>query len=412
MQVNLQLHPGQMEVFRSRARFKVIVAGRRWGKSMYSLIQIIRKASKPNSLVWYVAPTYPMAKDIMWPWLEQHIPPNWIVKKHDTKMYIKLRNGSRIVCKGADNPETLRGVGLDHVVMDEFQDMTPDTWKKVLRPTLITSGGDATFIGTPKSFNYLHEIYLLGQDPDLRRKGRWMSWQFRTADSPFVPPEEIEQARLDMDEKSFRQELEASFESMGGRVYYPFDRQVHVADLPFNPDLPIWVGQDFNNSPMSSVILQPQENGQVWAVDEIVLKGASTEDAVSELEKRYWRHLKNTSIFPDPAGSYTQHARGETDLDIFRERGYYSIHYRRKHPRQIDRITCVNRMLRRGDGSVGLMVSRKCKHLIQSFEQTIFVEGTREIDKTGGLEHSTDAIGYPIEYLFPLKKVVLAGVSL
>lgn len=409
----IQLHPAQMRVWQTPSRFKVIVAGRRWGKTNYSKTSIIyQAAAKPNQLIWYVAPTYPMAKDIMWVDLIESIPARWISKTHETKMMVKLLNGTRIMCKGADSPDTLRGVGLNYVVLDEFQDMHPDVWVKIIRPTLATTMGKATFIGTPKSFNHLYDLYMLGQNTQLQAAHRWHSWQFKSIDSPFVPPEEIEQARAEMDEKSFKQELEASFETMGGRVYYPFDRRTHVGNFPLNPDLPVWIGQDFNRDPMSAVVLQHQPNGEVWVVDEIVLRNSSTEESVNEIERRYWRQLNQIAIFPDPAGSYHQHARGETDLDIFRQRGLTRIYYRRKHPKVADRVNCVNRMLKAADGSIKLRVNQSCKHLINSLEQTIYKEGSREIDKSLGMEHSTDALGYPIEFKFPLRQVQLVGVNL
>ncbi len=408
----LKLHPGQAQVWRNKSRFKVIVAGRRWGKTMFALTTMIKEASKPKKLVWYVAPSYNMAKGIMWPELLDSIPREWIRKTNETGLMVLLKNKSRIVLKGADKYDSLRGVGLDYVVMDEFQDMAPDTWKKAIRPTLATTGGRATFIGTPKSFNYLYQVYMLGQNPTLQAANRWHSWTFKSLDSPFVPEFEIEQARQDMDERSFRQEFEASFETMGGRVYYPFDRHTHVGDYPFNPDLPVWVGQDFNRDPMSAVLIQPQKNGEVWCVDEIVLPNSSTIEAVDELERRFWRYKSVTSIFPDPAGSYSQHARGETDIDIFREKGYSRIYYRRKHPKVADRINCVNRLLKAADGSVKLKVNHSCRHLIESMEQTIYKEGSREVDKTGGTEHSADALGYPIEFKYPMRKIVVGGISL
>ncbi|MFH4146306.1 terminase, partial [Acinetobacter baumannii] len=113
--------------------------------------------------------------------------------------------------------------------------------------------------------------------------GQWQSWQFPTITSPFIPESEIEAARADMDEKSFKQEFLASFETMSGRVYYPFDRKEHVGKYPFDPKLPIWIGMDFNIDPMSTVIMQPQPNGEVWVVDEIVQFGSNTEEICEEI---------------------------------------------------------------------------------------------------------------------------------
>lgn len=138
----VQLHSGQMTVFQSPHRFKVVCAGRRWGKSRLSISTIIRAAAKEKKQrVWYVAPTYQMARQILWDDLQEVLPRKWVRKKNDTTMTIVLKNGSEIALKGADKPDTLRGVALHFVVLDEFQDMKPDTWYKVLRPTLSSNGG-------------------------------------------------------------------------------------------------------------------------------------------------------------------------------------------------------------------------------------------------------------------------------
>ncbi len=406
----IRLHPKQHEVFHDKTRFKVVAAGRRWGKSMLSQVSLIDKAiEKGGRLVWYVAPSYRMAKQIMWDDMNRLIPNKWIKRKNETFMRIELINESIIELKGADNEDSLRGVGLNHLVMDEMQDMRPGVWRTVLRPTLATTGGTGLFIGTSKSYNHFYDIWVKGMSGESKA---WKSWQFKTISSPFVPAEEIEQARQDMDPKTFRQEMEASFESMSGRVYHTFDRKIHVGNYPFNPKLHIYVGQDFNIDPMSSAIFQVQPNGDIWAVDEIVLFSSNTQEVCEELERKYWRHLNQITIYPDPAGGARQHARGETDLDIFREKGFKRIKHHRKHPRIADRVNAVNKMLLTADGSIRMRVDSKCKNLIDSLEQTIYREGGREIDKAMSVEHITDAAGYFIEYEYPARKIEIAGMSL
>lgn len=409
----IALHTGQAIVTNDTHRFKVVTAGRRWGKSMLALSAVIEKAQRPRSKVWYVAPSYRMAKQIMWDELKSTIPREWISKIHETEMSIRLINKSIIECKGADDPDSLRGVGLYYVIMDEFQDMKPDAWSKVLRPTLARDRGHALFIGTPKGFANLYDLHLLGQDP-LKRY--WKSWVFPTISSPFIPPDEIEQAREDLDPKTFRQEFEASFETMAGLVYHQFDRFKHVGTFPFNPKLPIWIGQDFNVDPMSSVIMQPQENGELWVVDEVYLHSSNSIEVCTELERRFWRHMNEGSrqicIYPDPAGGNRSSARGESDLDIFRQRGFQYIKYRKKHPAISDRVNAVNRMLMDATGRIRLRVDTRCKNLIRSFEQVMYREGTPDVDKRPGVEHITDAIGYPIELEHPTRKIIIAGRSL
>lgn len=410
--VDVSLHEKQMEVYASKHRFKVVVAGRRWGKTQLSRTMILKAAKRPRSRVWYIAPTFRMAKQIMWDEMLESIPKRWIKKINHSTLTIVLRNKTELSLKGADRPDTLRGVALNFVVLDEFQDMKADVWVKVIRPTLSSTGGGAMIIGTPKAFNYLYELWKIGQRPEMQIQGQWKSWQFQTATSPFIPEEEIEAARSDMDPKSFAQEYLADFNTMSGRVYYPFDRNIHVGHYPFNPALPIWVGQDFNIDPMSSVVMQPQPNGEIWIVDEIILPSSNTSEVCDHLEKKFWRWQHNITVYPDPAGGQRQHARGETDMDIFRDRGFKRVKYKRKHPPVADRINAVNSQLMSATGTVRMRVNETCRETISAFEQTLYKAGGRDVDKAAGVEHPADALGYCIEIERPIRKRRTMGVSL
>lgn len=409
----LSLHPKQMEVYKSKARFRVVVAGRRWGKTQLSKVLMITKASaKPKQKIWYVAPTYKMAKQIMWTDLLEAIPKSWIAKINESNLTVRLVNGSRIELKGADKADSLRGVGIHFLVLDEYQDMDEETWTKVLRPTLADTGGHAIFIGTPKAYNCLYSVYKHGKDVKNIQAEQWESWQFPTITSPFIPRSEIAAAKADMDVKSFMQEFMASFETMSGRVYYAFDREKHVGKYPFNPKLPIWIGMDFNIDPMSAVVFQPQPDGELWAVGEIVQFGSNTLEMCEALDDKFWRYQKQMVIYPDPAGGQRQHARGETDLDIMREKGFKRIKCHRRHPAIADRVNAVNRMLCDATGKTRLRIDESCKGLITSFEQTIYKPGTRDVDKAAGVEHSADAAGYCIEMEFPVRKIEIGGFSI
>lgn len=415
-----EVHRGQRKVLSDRHRFRVVVAGRRWGKTQTAKTAIIKRALFGKQLIWYVAPSYRMARMIMWNDLCESIPKNLIRRKHETLMIIELVNGAVIELKGADNPDALRGVGLNFLVLDEVQDMKPDTWSKVLRPTLASTRGEALFIGTPKAFNWLYDLYVLGQRGDTYRDesgalrvNDWKSWQFPTILSPFIDKSEIEAAREDLDEKTFAQEFLASFETMSGRVYYAFDRKVHVGRFDFNPKLPIWIGQDFNIDPMSSVIMQPQPNGEVWVVAELVLFSSNTQETADELGRRYYRYLRQITLYPDPAGANrTTASRGLSDLDILREAGFARQKHRKKHPPIADRVNAVNRMFKSANGHIRMRVDQSCKHTIQSLEQTIYKPGTREVDKMASVEHQADALGYCIQFEFPVREVKIAGLSL
>lgn len=385
-----------------------------------SKVALIKAAcERRNQLAWYVAPTYQMARGIMWDDLKVSIPRVFVRKINETRMTIHLVNGSRIELKGADKPDSLRGVGLNFLVMDEAQDIKEETWSLVLRPTLSTTGGKVIFIGTPKSFNWLYDLYQAGQRGEtfLDEKGRsvknlWRSWQFPTIASPFIPPSEVRQARRDLDPKSFRQEWEASFETMAGRVYYSFDRHRHIGDYAFNPQLPIKIGQDFNIDPMSSVIIQEQSNGEIWVVDEAVLYGSNTQETADEISRRYWKQINRITFYPDPAGNNRNHDRGESSLEILRQSGFNRILFKRKHPAVADRVNAVNRLLMTADGTVRLKIDRRCKHVIEALEQTIYKAGTRDVDKKAGVEHPADAFGYYAEYEHPVIERKIGGASI
>jgi hypothetical protein len=411
---HLKLHPAQSLVFHDPSRFKVMVCGRRFGKTQGLKAEILKEAfTKPGSTVWYVAPTYKQAKRLMWSELKQVIPASFIRKKSEVELIFELWNGSSIALFGVDKPDGLRGSGVNLLCMDEYQDFKPEIFEKVLYPTLTDRRGRVVVAGTPKSYNLLYDLFMRGYDDEWKKHG-WKSWQFVTADNPFIPRDEIEAARKNLDPKSFEQEYMASFENMEGKVYYAFDRKLHAKSfLAFNPSLPIWIGQDFNINPMSTVILQPQPNGQVWVVDEIFMKNASTQDIAEALENKFYKAelKKRVEVYPDPAGSARGHTRGESDLDILRQQGFRKIFYKRKHPLVADRINAVNRLFMTASGETKLFISSHCKELIRSLEQTIYKEGTREVNKKMGVEHMADALGYPVDFRFPVQKKQYYGLS-
>ena len=410
--INIKLHAAQAQVSRSKARFRILVAGRRFGKTHLSKVELIKAVQgRGKRHLWYVAPTFSMAREIMWDELVDAIPKSWIKKTHETRLEIRLINGCVIQLKGADRPDSLRGRELHFMILDEFQDFRPEVWDKVLYPTLARTKGRALIIGTPKSYNHFYELYTRGQNEKDRASGQWWSWQFPTIMSPFFPPSEIAYARENLDPKTFRQEFEASFESMSGRVYHAFDRKTHLGKYPFNPRLPIIIGQDFNVDPMSSVIMQQQPNGEIWVVDEIHMPSSNVLEVCEEIDRRYFRYKSAITIYPDPAGANRSSSRGESDLDVFRQKGYRRLIYKKKHPLVADRVATVNAMFKSADGSVRMRVDEKCRKTVESLEQTIYKTGTPQVDKSQGAEHMADALGYPIHYLFGNRYTKTLGYS-
>ena len=192
----MRLTKPQSKIYQDDTRFRVIVAGRRFGKTFLSTVELITKAIEgQDKNVWYVAPTYKAAKEIAWDMLLTSLPREYIRKTNESSLTVTLINGSTISLKGAEKADNLRGRALDFVVMDEFADMKPETWYAVLRPSLSDRKGSAIFIGTPKGRNHLYDLWTFGTD----KREDWSSYQFTTIQGEQVDADEIEKAKQDLD---------------------------------------------------------------------------------------------------------------------------------------------------------------------------------------------------------------------
>jgi phage terminase large subunit-like protein len=217
MELNFQLLKWQQEVFKDDTRFKVIVAGRRTGKSRLSAITLLIEALNcpAGSAVMYVAPTLGQARSIMWDLLHDLGRPV-IKSSHVNNLEITLVNERKILLRGADNPDSLRGVSLTYLVMDEFAFIKMDIWEKVLRAALSDRKGRAMFISTPSGRNHFYDMYKLGAS---ETDDEWKSWLFKTIDNETIDPKEIEAAKKTLSSFAFKQEYLASFDNAGTDLF-------------------------------------------------------------------------------------------------------------------------------------------------------------------------------------------------
>jgi predicted phage terminase large subunit-like protein len=225
--LNVELLPWQTKVFEDPTRFKVVAAGRRTGKSrLAAWMLIINALQSDRGHVFYVAPTQGQARDIMWQTLLE-LGHDVITGSHINNLQLKLVNGATITLKGADRPETMRGVSLKFLVMDEYADMKPDVWEQVLRPALADQKGHAMFIGTPMGRNHFYELYKYAEMGDDET---YSGWHFTSYDNPLLDPDEINVAKKSMSSYAFRQEFMASFEAVGSEMFK--EDWVHYGEAP------------------------------------------------------------------------------------------------------------------------------------------------------------------------------------
>lgn len=239
-------HPGQMAIHNSLARFKIVAAGRRFGKSHYAALELIIACLMTENKwgqkltteagVYYVAPTFDQAKRIMWPKIREiagfERTGGLIRAENVNDGWIELLSGRRIYIRGADNPDSLRGIALSYVVLDEYADMRSNVWDEIIEPALMDYEGEALFIGTPKGKNHFYKIFMKALhykfDAEKDPYTMYEAFHFKSGDNPFLKRHELKRM-MESDTTSretIRQEIEADFVSGGGKILIPTDFKI------------------------------------------------------------------------------------------------------------------------------------------------------------------------------------------
>ena len=270
-------------------RWSVIVAHRRCGKTVACIADLIDAAircDKPDGRFAYVAPLFNQSKDVAWTYLKKYAAPLLQAPPNESELRCDLINGARIRLYGADNPDRLRGIYLDGVVLDEYADMAPSVWGEVVRPLLSDRQGAATFIGTPKGRNAFFELYdRAATEPD------WLALKLRASETGLLPAEELQSARRDMTPEQYEQEFECSFEAaiLGayfGKEMAEAERAGRIRDVPVEPGLPVHTAWDLGNSDHMAIWCWQLANGEIRIVDYICRHGFSMETYCAELAAR------------------------------------------------------------------------------------------------------------------------------
>lgn len=414
--VELRLHSGQWQVFTNPTRYRVVVTGRRWGKTTLDKAEAMTEFGTPG-LVWYLAPTYDMARELMWDPIKAAVPRAWLARDpNETRMELETVWGCRFACKSVEQPDRLRGRGPRKIIADEFQDWKEGQkiWEEVLEPTLLTTDGRALFTGTPKSFNHLYDAYAKGQN-GVRD---WASWQFKTVEAPHIggTPERrawLEQRKTEVDPRAYRQEYEASFEDLGGRAYYAFKRAEHVKPVELLTGVPVCVSLDFNINPATATIGQGiGQEARVWREVWVTHAGGEATRAAAMRAKQLIDQAGWSGpirVYGDATGR-TAKTTGPSDHAVVREvfpSATWCIKPDNPHVR--DRVAAVNARCETMDGGRHFTVDPSCVHLIADLEQVIF-EDNGDLDKKSNpmLSHISDACGYWIHKEWPVKHVTQA----
>ncbi len=422
----------QLAMHSSKKRYRIASVGRQAGKSTFAANELLKSAwETPNTKHWFVSPAYPQARD--------HFDrvnnslmtcPEVIVRNNKSTFLFELCNGSTIEYKSGEVGNRLRGPALHSIIMDEVRDQPKDLYNLVLRPMITTTKGRASFVSSPNGFDAFFEMYCYAKE----HPEDWDCFAFPSTANPMFTQQEYEAARASMSEKQFRQEILAEFlDLLAGKVYWAFDHRnisrtpiwSHDEETGINPHLPIVLGLDFNLDPMAWLLLQT--NGQRWHIfKEVCLAQSNSQEAsavMCDLLETYrgkglLRRDPQLRICGDAAGKARQRAAaGASDYDLLlgmlREKGFtFTNETPESNPLVRDRVNAVNAKCRSANGETNLTVDPiNCPKLVRDMQMVVWKEGTGHIDKNKDLTltHCSDAIGYPIHALTPIKEVNEVG---
>jgi len=378
----------QQEVFHHKARFKVCAWGRRAGKSYLSTYILITEAlKKPNQLFFFIAPTFSQARAILWQILKDKTRNGLATAINESRLEVTLINGSKILLKSAEKPDTLRGVSLNGVVFDEYASMrnNEEIWKMVIRPALSDKKGFALFISSPAGRSFFYDLYN-----EAKTKEDWESWQKTTIDGGIVDAEEIAMARHDLDERSFNQEYLASFESFEGLVVPNFDRELNDSQEEITEHDTLIFGIDFNINLMPCIVFV-KRGDELHAIDEF-FGSFNTVELMEAIVRRYPKHKK--LFHTDASGVQNRSsAGGKTDISIIRDYGF-RVQNLSKNPNVIDRVNACNSVVCSIDRTRRVFVSSKCKRLLETLEKHVFDDNGMPNKKHAYHDDVFDAFSY------------------
>ena len=297
------LHRGQWRVRNSPARFKVLACGRRWGKTLLGACMCMETALA-GGVAWWVAPDFPRAK-IAWRMmirLSKQIPG---CTAHKGEAMIETMSGGWIQLKSAVNPDSLRGEGLDRVVIDECADVAQEAWFESLRPALTDRMGDALFIGTPKGRNWFYDLWRQG-----KKLEGWESFSMPTSDNPYIPRAELAFAKSELPKRTWDQEYMAKFVTFEGRVYDSFDPDGPMVFDTLDKSLyhTFWGAIDFGfRNPTAIVVSGEDSDSRLDIIDEVyerrltnpevidIVKGKTKEHGV----RMWWGDASNPAMIQE-----------------------------------------------------------------------------------------------------------------
>ena len=292
----------QKEVHDKLKRFNVLVCHRRFGKTVLCINEILKKAMQntlPRPRYYYLAPTYSMAKRTSWDYLKEYtnVLPN--VTYHETELRADLPNGARIQLLGCERPDSLRGLYIDGVVLDEVAQMPPRLWTEIIRPALSDREGWMIAIGTPQGHNAFFDLY----DYANHQEG-WYAETFKSSETGIISDLELNEAKHLMPEEVYEAEFECSFDSAAiGSIYAKgltkAEEDGRITKVPYQTDIKVNTFWDLGMQDKTAIWFVQIKGSAFHIIDYYENSGESLEFYASVLDEK--KYLYDTHYLPHDA---------------------------------------------------------------------------------------------------------------
>jgi len=386
----------QWAFHRDTSRFKCIVGGRRVGKTVMCIQEVVKHClEKPNQLVFWVAPTFRDAREIGFEDFNQYadtLAPA-IKDINTTNLKVTFINNSKIYFKGSDNPDSLRGRGLTLVIMDEAAFCKPEVWPQIIRPALSDKQGKAVLISTANGFNWFKKIY---------DSGRWTKYKWPTILNPLITEDELEDVKAEISESDYRQEYLAEFITRAGRVYQEFDDENVIINADLS-EYDIYLGMDFGYAAPTAVAFLAVDRGtqnKVIQFDELEIARTQMDKVIDKIITKLGENGMSPKdvilCYTDPAGNAEELSSGASPVDMLRNRGFNVVN---KGSHIQPGLAHVRSYIKNTKGERRYFVYDKCVKTIEAFNAYQYAPNNNgnikeEALKDGVNDHIMDAIRY------------------
>ena len=416
-----QVYPHQNNFISTKEKFPALVAGYGAGKTYSFCLKALAELGRnPTKTILLSEPTFGMVRDVLQPTLEEVMDKlgfRWDYYAGAMTYHVRWNNGfGKFILRSAENWRRWAGLNLAAFGIDEASSLKDDSaWKMGI--SRLRDGDHLTGWTTtpPEGFNWHYNYWK-----DKPKKGYYLI-QAKSTANKHLPKEFIDTLIDNYDKRLILAYLDGEYVNLQhGQVYYGFDRAINVKPVKYNPYLPIRCAIDFNVNPMCAVLWQMyQTKPKIRVFDEVVMRHSGgtdlmTERLALEIKQRYPYENPNplrdkTKIvdtsrhyiaYPDPSGKHKRSSSFMSDHDILIEEGF-GLRVKKCAPLVTDSVNAVNKAMEQ------TIVDPKCEGLIKDFEQVVFKDNTRTINKSNlELTHLSDGFRYSIDYEFPVKKPI------